>query len=59
MPKPFKDIKSIKRVVELREKGLSFLEIARVMQKDVKVVHRWYTYTKSPDVRMLISAIDK
>lgn len=39
------NIPKILKVKELRDKGhLTFREIARVMQRDVREVHRWYVY---------------
>lgn len=39
------DLKSVKKVKELRKKGLSFREIMRAMnKKDIKTIYRWYTY---------------
>jgi hypothetical protein len=56
------DIKSVRKVKQLREKGLSFRQIMRVMNKtDVKTIYRWYTY-KLPENNDIsnkkISAID-
>lgn len=38
------DFKAMVKVHSLREKKLSFREIARIMKKDVKTVYRWYKY---------------
>jgi hypothetical protein len=38
------DIKSVKKVKNYREKGLSFREISKILGADVRQVHRWYTY---------------
>jgi DNA-directed RNA polymerase specialized sigma24 family protein len=43
---PSMNLKAIERVKELRDsKGLSFREIAKLMDSDVKTVYRWYSYT--------------
>lgn len=36
------DVKMVDRVQELKKKGLSFREIAKLVGKDVKTVHDWY-----------------
>lgn len=38
------DTKAVKSVLKYRAKGLSFREIARIMQADVRQIHRWYNY---------------
>lgn len=39
------DIKSVRKVKELRNKGLTFRQIMRIMdKKDVKTIYRWFTY---------------
>jgi hypothetical protein len=39
------DPKKVEKVMELREKGLSFRKIMREMKKkDVKTIYRWYAY---------------
>lgn len=39
---------SVKRVQELRdEHGLSYRSIAEILGKDVRQIHRWYSYTKN------------
>ena len=34
----------VKRVGKLRGKGLSFRQIAKLIDKDVKTVYRWFLY---------------
>lgn len=43
MPLPM-DVKAVKEVLKYRSKGLSFREIARLLEVDVRQVHRWYKY---------------
>lgn len=44
MAKPTPDITSVKKVRSLRSKGLSYREISRVIQKDLKSIYRWAHY---------------
>lgn len=44
-PKP--DTKNVKKVKEYRKMGLSFREIARIMESDVRQVYRWANYELS------------
>lgn len=37
-------IKKVLKVQELRKKGLSFRDIAKLENADVKTVYRWYNY---------------
>lgn len=40
---------SVQKVKELRdEHGMSFRGIAEVLGKDVRQIHRWYSYTRKP-----------
>jgi transposase-like protein len=44
-----KNIEMIKKVKALRKKGLYFRQIARILEKDVKSIYRWYQYGKAVD----------
>ena len=39
----------IKKVKALRKKGLYFRQIAKILEKDVKSVYRWYKYSEGVD----------
>lgn len=45
MAKPFPNQEMIKKVKQYRKKGLSFRQIARVLNKDVKNVYIWYKHS--------------
>ncbi len=44
MPEPYPDQEMIEKVKAYHKKGLSFREIAKLLEKDVKNVYRWYQY---------------
>lgn len=44
MPHPKPDIEMVKKVKDLRSKGLSFRQIAKLLERDVKTVYRWASY---------------
>jgi len=37
-------VDKVKKVKELRAKGLSFRDISKLVEADVKQVYRWYNY---------------
>lgn len=47
MPKPQPDIKMIKKVKILRNKGLSYRAIGKLLDKDHKSIWRWNKYDLS------------
>jgi DNA invertase Pin-like site-specific DNA recombinase len=44
MPLPTPNIAKIKEVKSLREKRLSYRQIAKLLDSDVKTVYRWDSY---------------
>lgn len=44
MPYPKPDLEMVKKVKDFRAKGLSFRQIAKLLEKDVKTVYRWASY---------------
>jgi transposase len=44
MPEPYPDQEMIDKVKAYHKKGLSFREIAKLLEKDLKNVYRWYQY---------------
>lgn len=44
MPANTPDLKMIEKVKELRKKNLSFRQISKVLDKDVKTVYTWFEY---------------
>lgn len=45
MPYPKPDIEMVNKVKDFRAKGLSFRQIAKLLEKDVKTVYRWASYS--------------
>jgi hypothetical protein len=45
MPIPKPDMAMIKKVKEFRSKGLTFRQIAKILEKDVKTIYRWASYS--------------
>jgi len=48
MPLPTPDEKNMNKVKELRSKGLTFRQIAKLLDSDLKTVYRWFQYTQDP-----------
>lgn len=44
MAAPTPDIKMVKKVKTLRDKGLSFRQIGKLLNKDLKSVYRWHKF---------------
>lgn len=39
-----KDIENIKKVKEFRKKGITFRQIAKLLERDLKTIWRWSKY---------------
>ncbi len=53
------NLKAVKKVRELRDKGLSFRDISKIMERDLKSIFRWYNYQVGKNVAKVDnSAID-
>lgn len=49
MPLPTPNEVNIEKVKDLRNKGLTFRQIAKLLDSDLKTVYRWFQYTQDPN----------
>ena len=50
MATPYRNMDMVAIVVRYREDGKSFREIAKILNRDVKVIYRWWKYALEADL---------